>query len=160
MLNTSLYNSKYTALDKVERNTAFNGNYTFNALFGKEFVKLGKKKNKVFGFNGRLIYSGAKKIIPLLRNPDGSLAVNPSTNSYRDFGNAYNNGLDNLFQVNLSCSYKINRPKATHEFSIDIMNVLNGQAKVYEYYNAEVDGNVDYVKQLSLLPNFLYRVHF
>lgn len=160
MLNTSVYNSKYTALDNVERNTAFNGNYTFNALFGKEFVQLGKKKNKVFGFNGRLIYTGAKKIIPLLRNPDGSLAVNPATDSYRDFSNAYNNGLDNLFQVNLSCSYKINRPKATHEISIDVMNAFNGKARVYEYYDSKVEGNVDYVRQLSLLPNFLYRVHF
>lgn len=160
MLNTSLYNSKYTALDNIERNTAYNGNYTFNALFGKEFVNIGKKKNKVFGCNGRLIYTGAKKIIPLLRNPDGSLAVNPSTNSYRDFDNAYTNGLDNLFQVNISASYKINRPKATHEFSIDIINILNGQAKVNEFYDPEEVGNVGYVKQLNLLPNFLYRVHF
>ncbi len=160
MLNASLYNSKYTALDNIERNTAYNGNYTFNALFGKEFVKLGKKKNKIFGFNGRLIHSGAKKIIPLLRNPDGSLAVDPTTNSYRDFNKAYNDGLDDLFQVNLSCSYKINRPKATHEISIDIMNVLNGKARVHEFYNSNVEGNIDYVRQLSMLPNFLYRVYF
>ena len=160
MLNTSLYNSKYTSLDNIERNTAYNGNYTFNALFGKEFVKLGKKKNRIVGFNGRLIYSGAKKIIPLLRNADGSLAVDPANGRFRDLSNAYNSGLDDLFQVNFSASYKVNRPKATHEISIDIMNVLNGKARVYEFYNPRVSGNIDYVRQLSLLPNFLYRVYF
>ncbi len=158
--NASIYNSKYTALDNIERNTTFNGNYTFNVLFGKEFINIGRKKNKIFGFNGRIIYAGAKKIIPLLRDANGNLAVNPTTDSYRDFSKVYTNGLDDLFQVNFSCSYKINRPKATHEISLDIINVLNNQARVDEYYNPKVNGSVDYVRQLNLLPNFLYRVHF
>jgi len=37
LITGSLYDSKYTTNDKVERNTAFNGNYTINALFGVEF---------------------------------------------------------------------------------------------------------------------------
>lgn len=37
LFTTSLYDSKYKAMDGVKRNTRFNGNYTGNLLFGKEF---------------------------------------------------------------------------------------------------------------------------
>lgn len=160
MANASIYDSKYKSLENVERNTAFNGNYSFNALFGKEFTQLGKKKNKVFGFNTRLIYTGAKKIIPLLRDANGNARIDPVTNSVRDINRAYETGLDNLFQINAGISYKINRPKTTHEFSIDVINALNNKARVFEFYNPREDNNVGYSRQLSLLPNILYRVHF
>ena len=41
LFTASLYDSKYTASDGVERNTAFNGKYVFNLLFGKEW-KVGR----------------------------------------------------------------------------------------------------------------------
>ena len=37
LFTSSLYSSKYKGSDGIERNTAFNGNYVFNALAGKEF---------------------------------------------------------------------------------------------------------------------------
>ena len=160
MLNGSLFDSKYTSLENIERNTVYNSNFSMNALYGKEFVKLGKKKNKVIGLNGRINYTGAKRIIPLYRNANGQAIFNTATNSFRDISKAYENGLDNLFQVNFGASYKINRPKATHEFTLDIINLLNNKANVYEFYNPRFENNTGYVTQLSLLPNILYRVHF
>src|SRR4030095_12831253 len=38
MFSNSLYQSKYTAADGIERNTRFNGNYISNLVTGKEFV--------------------------------------------------------------------------------------------------------------------------
>ena len=45
LLTGSFYESKYTTIDGIERNTAFNGNYTLNGLFGVEF-NLDKNKKK------------------------------------------------------------------------------------------------------------------
>ena len=42
LLTGSFFESKYEGFDKVERNTAFNGNFVANGLFGKEW-KIGKK---------------------------------------------------------------------------------------------------------------------
>ena len=160
MLNGSLFDSKYKSLENIERNTTYNSGFSFNALYGKEFVNLGKKKNKVLGLNGRINYNGAKRIVPLYKNSEGVATRNPVTNSFRDFSRAYENGLDNLFQVNFGASYKINRPKATHEFTLDIINLFNNKAKIYEFYNPRFENNIGYARQLSLLPNILYRVHF
>ena len=41
LTTVSLFQSKYTGSDNIERNTAFNSNYVLNALAGKEF-NLGK----------------------------------------------------------------------------------------------------------------------
>ena len=43
LFTSSLYDSKYTASDGVERNTAFNGKYVLNILFGKEW-KVGSEE--------------------------------------------------------------------------------------------------------------------
>lgn len=42
MVNASVFNSTYTALDGIERNTAFNSNYLTNLLLGKEFYITGQ----------------------------------------------------------------------------------------------------------------------
>jgi hypothetical protein len=46
MLNATASISIYTALDEVERNTAFNGDYLLNILAGKEFSTRDKKTTK------------------------------------------------------------------------------------------------------------------
>ena len=55
MISGSIYDSRYTPTDGKEYNTTFNGNYIFNALYGKEWT-LGKKKNKTIGINSRFLY--------------------------------------------------------------------------------------------------------
>ncbi|WP_341225945.1 TonB-dependent receptor [uncultured Arcticibacterium sp.] len=160
MFTASVYNSKYKSLENIERNTRFNGNYAFNALVGKEFVQLGKKHNKTLALNAKFFYVGARKIIPLLRDEAGNLNVDRINDNYYDFTKAYQKGLDDVFQINASVSLKINKLKTTHEFAIDVMNVNNTQAKLYEYYDSDEPNNIGYGAPLSLLPNVIYRVYF
>ena len=49
LLNGSLLDSKYTPSDGIERNTAFNNKYVFNALTGKEF-SISVKNGGLFTF--------------------------------------------------------------------------------------------------------------
>jgi len=53
-----------------------------NVLAGKEFVKLGKKKNQTLAINAKMFYGGVKKIIPLLRDKKDNLAVDASNNKF------------------------------------------------------------------------------
>jgi hypothetical protein len=49
----SIFDSKYTASDGIERNTAFNGKFVFNSLAGKEF-RLSENSTLVFDAKGNL----------------------------------------------------------------------------------------------------------
>jgi hypothetical protein len=160
LINGSLYNSKYTALDGKERNTQYNGNYLVNVLAGKEFSELGKKKNRSITLNTKIFYGGGKRYIPLLRDNNGDLAVDPATNQYWDYNNAYEDRLQNIYQITLSATYKVNRPKATHEIFINLDNVTNAKGKITEFYDESQPNSIGYMKQFGFFPNLMYKASF
>jgi hypothetical protein len=160
LINASLYESKYKSLENVERNTQYNGNYLINILCGKEFQNLGKKKNQTLGLNAKVFFGGGQKVIPLLRDEQGKLAVNPTSNQYWDYDKAYQNGIDDVYQVTISASYKWNKPKATHELFLNIDNVTDTRSKLSEFYDESEPNSVGYTSQFGMFPNLMYRVHF
>lgn len=160
LVNGSLYQSKYTALDRIERNTRYNGDYLVNVLAGKEFVKLGKKNNQTLGLNAKVFFGGGPKIIPLLRDEQGNLAVDPENNQFWDYSQAYERDLEDAYLVTVSVSYKWNKPKATHELLLNIDNLTNSRAKISEFYDESEPGSIGYLTQFGTFPNLLYRVYF
>lgn len=160
LANGSIFDSKYKALEGVWRNTQYNGNYMINVLCGKEFKKLGKKQNKTLALNAKAFFSGGKRYIPLLRDAQGNVSVDPANDRYWDYKNAYNKRLDNIFQLNMSVSYKINIANATHEIFLDLLNLTDNQSRIFEYYDATQPSKIGYVKQFTFLPNLMYRVYF
>lgn len=160
LVNTSIYQSKFTPLDGIERNTKFASDYLINALFGKEINGLGRKNNQILGINTKIFWSGGRKIIPLLRNADGTLAVNPEKKLFYDLSKAYSVSLDPIFQANLSFSYKWNKKKVAHELFLNIDNLSNYQGKISEFYSETKEGKIGYLKQFGTFPNLLYRYYF
>lgn len=160
LATASLYQSKYTAADGKERNTTYNNNYAFNFLVGREFTQKGKKQNKTYGLNLKLFYVGPRKMIPLLRDAQGNLAVDTEKQNFFDYSKAYKYGLDPVFQSNISASLKINRAGLTHELAVDIINANNTQARISEYYDEREKSKINYVRPLALIPNLVYRVKF
>ncbi len=160
LANASIYDSKYTALDGIERNTRYNGSYLLNALFGYEFDGLGKKKNQTLNLNAKIFYGGGKRILSLLRDESGNLAVDPSQNLYWDYENAYENKIEDLHLIVLSASYKWNRKKTTHELNINLDNLTNTTGKISEFYDEREPEKIGYMKQFGMFPNVLYRVYF
>lgn len=159
LINGSLFDSKYKSLEGVERNTKFNSNFLLNVLCGKEFV-LGEKKNQTLTLNARILFGGGQRYIPLLRDAAGNLAVDHVNNRFWDYSKAYDNKLDNIFQLNLSVSYKFNTLNVTHEIFLDLPNITNRQGRLYEYYDVNKPNKIGYVTQMPLLPNLMYRVYF
>ena len=160
LVNGSVYQSKYKAQDGIERNTQYNGNYLANFLCGKEFTNLGKKDNQTLTLNAKVFFSGGRRILSLLRDTNGDLAVDPNTDSYWDYANAYKNKLDDIYSVNISASYKWNRKKATHELYLTIDNVTNSRRNISEYYDEREMDNVGNDVQFGIFPNLQYRVYF
>jgi len=160
LLNGSLFDSKYKSLEGVWRNTRYNNNYIVNILCGKEFKNLGKKQNQILALNTKILFEGGERYIPLLRDDQGNVAVEPQNDRYFDYSKAYNNKLDNIFRLNLSISYKFNKPRATHEIFLDLMNLTNNQARLVEYYDESKPGNIGYKTAFGFFPNLMYRVYF
>jgi hypothetical protein len=159
LINGSVFQSKYQSLEGKERNTAFADNYLVNVLFGKEFVHLGKKKNQTLALNGKVFFGGGKKHIPLLRNPNGTLAVSPSTGQFWDYDKAYNNNIDDIYQISVSASYKWNKTKTTHELYLVLDNLTNNLSRISEHFDDSKPNSIGYVKQMSFLPNLMYRIY-
>jgi hypothetical protein len=154
LLTSSIYESKYKSLENVWRNTRYNGNYSINLLAGKEFKIGNSQAKKVLGINGKVFYSGGLRYKPL----DIAASRNEHESVYDD-SRAWNDRIDDIFQANLCFTYRINRPKAGHEFILDIYNVTNAKGKTWEYYNEYTD-DIDYDRQFNIMPNIIYRVHF
>ncbi len=154
LITASLYNSEYKSLENKWRNTRFNGNYSLNVLMGKEFYLGNQPGKKVLSINTKFFINGGNRYTPLLLEE----SLNQDESVYDD-SKAYDDRLDHIFQMNLGISYRINRPKAGHEFLIDIMNVTNAQGRVGEYYD-EYNKKLEYDRQLNMLPNIMYRIHF
>jgi len=160
LINASLYESKYKSLEGVERNTQYNGNYLVNILFGKEFPNLGKKQNQTLGLNAKAFFGGGRKIIPLLRDEQGNLAVNADNNQFWDYKKAYNSDIADVYQIIVSASYKWNKRRATHELFLNLDNVTNNKGKLSEFYDESTPNKIGYVTQFGFFPNLMYRVYF
>jgi outer membrane receptor protein involved in Fe transport len=151
LLTGSLYSSKYKGSDGIERNTAFNGNYTFNVLAGKEWTI--KKKN-VFAFNLKVTYAGGKRYIPI----DIERSALAGETKF-DYTYAYEENLKDYFRTDVKLSYTVNKKKSTHEFSIDVDNIFNTK----NIWNRQFDPKSQQVKtqyQLGIFPVPQFRVTF
>ncbi|MEP1035472.1 TonB-dependent receptor [Ekhidna sp.] len=154
MLSTaSLYKSKYSGSDGVERSTQFDGGYIYNFLTGKEF-KVGKSGNNTLSFNGKFIFAGGKRQAPI--NITESLNEGRTVYSFQD---NYELKLNGYFRMDLGISYRKNRKKITSVISLDIQNVTQRENEFFRYYNVG-RRRVESDSQISFFPNLSYRIEF
>jgi hypothetical protein len=154
MITSSLYESKYTAKDGVERDSRFNANYSGNIVFGKEFILPSKKNNRTLAVNAKVSLLGGNRYTPI----DLNASILEGRTVYRQ-DEAYTMKRDDIFNLNLAVTYRVNRKKTTHEFKLDIQNLTNNKAIVGQYYNSNTQKIVDYY-QLSFIPNIMYIIKF
>lgn len=154
MLSTaSIYKSKYTGSDGVERSTQFDGGYIYNFLAGKEF-KVGKSGNNTISINGKFIFAGGKRQAPinLVRSRNEGRTV-------LAFEDNFALKLDGYFRMDMGISYRKNRKKTTSVISLDIQNVTQRSNEFFRFYNAG-RGRVQSDSQVSFFPNLSYRIEF
>lgn len=151
LFTASVYESKYTASDGVERNTAFNGNYTINFLAGKEWTI--RKKN-VLGFNFRIVTSGGKRYIPI----DFAKSEASGETEY-DYSQAYEKRQKDYFRTDVKISYRFNGKKVTHELALDVDNVFNTQ-NIWQRYYDRSSNSIKTEYQAGRFPIPLYRIFF
>lgn len=156
LLTTSLFDSRYTGSDGVERNTGFANNYVFNALFGKEWG-IGKDKRNALTFDTKFTTSGGRPYSPI--DLDATRA-NLGREAYVD-DRAYSKRYDAYLRLDVKFGVRINGKggRVSHQFFVDLQNVTNRENIFVERYNPVTD-RVSPVYQNGFFPDFMYRVQF
>lgn len=152
LLNNSFYESKYTALDGVERNTRFNGNYTTNFTAGKDIVSSNGKRT--IGANIKIIYAGGFRYSPIdfERSAQEGYTIIHEKDAFSLQNPAY-------FRTDIRLSIKWNRKNFTSTLSLDIQNVSNRQ-NIYNQYYDPFTGQIKNSYQTGIIPVINYKIEF
>lgn len=151
LFTVSLFESKYTGADGLERNTAFNSNKVFNLLGGKEF-NIGDKG--LLSFDIRTVWSGGRRFIPI--DLDSSRSADRAVYITEE---AYNERFEDYFRLDFRISFSIERKKMTHQWHLDIQNVTDRRNVFIREYDVITEEIVTSY-QLGLFPIVQYRVLF
>ncbi|MBI3143075.1 MAG: TonB-dependent receptor [Bacteroidetes bacterium] len=154
LATASVFESKYTPKDGVERNTPWNTNTMANLLGGKEWQLSPQKGSTVLGINAKLAFMGGIHVTPILLDESREQG-----RTVWDTKHLYQNKGDDVFQANASVYLRVNRHRVSHEFKIDVQNVTNNGAVVMQYYNPTT-GRIESGRQLPMLPNMVYTLQF
>lgn len=151
LFTTSIFDSRFEGSDGVERNTAFNGNYIFNLLGGKEFRL---NKNMTLGFDIKTTYAGGRRYTPI--NLEASRLFDTEI-LFED--QLYEEQHPNYFRLDFKTTFKYNGEKLNQEFSVDLQNITNQQNVFQSGYNRATE-NIGIVYQRGFFPNVQYKIYF
>lgn len=147
----SLFESKYKGSDGIERNTAFNGNYVFNFLAGKEIPI---KSNSAINLDIKFTYAGGKRYTPV----DLAASQLAHTTKYED-SKAFSMQFDPFLKADFKVGYRINQRKISQEWIFYIENFTNHNNILMQMYSKS-SNNVKNVNQLGFFPMMQYRLRF
>lgn len=138
LTTASLFQSRYTGSDGIERNTAFNTGHVFNALVGKEF-KLGRK-GSVLALNLKVSDVGGRYLTPidLQQSREQRKAVYITERAFTQKQPDY-------FRTDLKVAYRKEFKRSTLEMAIDLQNLTNHQNIFNQYYD---------VKKAKIITNY------
>ena len=151
LTTVSLFDSKYTGSDGIERNTAFNGNYIVNGLIGKEFTI---KERMIFALDFKVVYAGGNCYTPV----DLVASRDAGETKWNDNA-AFSKRFDAFFKANIRLSFRMNGKKVSHEYQFYIENFTNHKNVLYQTYSKSKDAVVN-TYQLGFFPMILYRMNF
>ena len=156
LFTSSIYSSKYTASDGIERNTAFNGKYVYNLLAGKEW-KVGTDHRNKISADIKFTNAGGRPYTPI----DLTASQTAGRQVVKNDSYAYTSQYTDYFRLDLKLGYTFNSgvKKLSQSVSLDLQNVTNHQNVFSQSYD---NGNksIKTTYQLGLFPNLVYKLQF
>lgn len=151
LMTTSLFESTYKGSDGIERNTAFNTNYVFNMLSGKEWIL---NDRFTLTLDGKITVSGGRPVTPVDLE-----ASNAAGFEIRDDSQAFSERLDDFLRFDLKFGLRANGKNLSQEFFVDLQNLTNRDNVFLQGYD-ENSGGISTTYQRGFFPNVFYRVYF
>ena len=147
----SLFESKYKGSDGIERNTAFNGNYVFNFLVGKEIPL---KNNSAINLDFKVTYAGGKRYTPV-----DLVASRASNVTKYDETMAFSKQFDPFLKADIKLGYRLNGKKISQEWIFYVENFTNHKNVLMQLFSRSTN-QVKNVNQLGVFPMMQYRLRF
>ncbi|MDG0973262.1 MAG: TonB-dependent receptor [Crocinitomicaceae bacterium] len=160
LFTTSLYESTYTGSNGKRFGTAFNGNYTFNLLGGKEFffqrtIKKGKKERvKSLLIDARVTLNGGQRYTPVHQDLSMQLGF-PIYEEERTNALQY----PDYFRADARIAFKVSTKKVTQEWAVDFRNITN-HANLFTQEFDVTTGEFKDTYQIGFLPIGQWRITF
>ncbi|MCX6304627.1 MAG: TonB-dependent receptor [Bacteroidetes bacterium] len=156
LLTGSWYQAKYEGSNGIERNTAFNGNFVYNFLGGKEF-KVGKAKRHSVSVDLKFSHAGGRYYTPV--DLEASRAAGKQV--YMGEAYAFSERYPDFYRLDIKAGFTYNSKKIrlSQTFYIDIQNVTGHQNVFAQQYNA-VTKQINTLYQIGFYPNFVYKIQF
>ncbi|MBN2570592.1 MAG: TonB-dependent receptor [Ignavibacteriales bacterium] len=151
MLTSSLFNSKYTGGDGVERNTRYNQNIVLNLLGGKEWQT---KKDNTFSLNGKFTILGGRRYAPI----DIDKSLSRQFVIYDD-SRIYEKKVPTNYYVDISMNYTINKLKSAHSIILQIKNLLLQKEFLGHAYNFRTN-SIEPYELTIMFPYISYKILF
>jgi hypothetical protein len=154
LFTTSLYDSKYKGSDGIERNSAFNGKYIFNALGGKEW-NIGRAGRNKISIDLKYTNAGGRAYTPIdLLKSNAMGREQKSTEEYSSF-------YENYYRIDFKVGYTLNsaNKNRSHTFSLDLQNVTNHKNIFSQNYDNKIQ-KINTKYQLGFFPNVVYKLQF
>jgi hypothetical protein len=150
MITGSLSDAQYKALDGEWHNTRFNMGTVANVLGGKEW---GVGKDRVIAAGIRYSLIGGQYRTPI------DLPASIAAGYEIEEGEPWSEKGDAVQKLDVVLSYRLGKKTASHEFKLDVQNVLNAETAVYRYFDRRT-GTIKDVPQLTMLPVLQYTLRF
>jgi hypothetical protein len=153
MMTGSFFDSKYRASNGEWYNTRYNVHFAANLVGGKEFA-MGRKKDDFLGLNIRLTWAGGMRDTPIDLEQSAIAGEAVYIQDQR-----YELSFEDYFRTDFGISFKMNRQRVSHTFSVDIQNLTNNQNVMYQYYDPE-HNSLETQYHLGIMPLVNYKIEF
>ncbi len=152
LFTSSLFDSKFKT-DGKWYNTAFNANYVFNLVGGKEFV-VGKKKTNRITSNAKFLWRGG------MRQPTIDLGKSQLTEqTVFNFDKPYSVKLPDYLRLDFSLGFRRNQKKWNWQVGLEVQNIINRNNVAAYLYNKETK-NIEFKKNIGIIPIFYIKAEF
>jgi hypothetical protein len=156
LFSTSVFDSKYTANDGIERNTRYNKNYIVNALIGKEW-QVGKSKNNLLSANLRLSYIGGNRI----ETVDSQQSINAQDIVYGEADGklAFAEKHKDAPILSFTISYRKNKAHYSSIWALQLLNATQTEEFETDIFNLKTQ-SVEQKFGKIMVPNLSYKIEF
>ena len=151
LITASVFESKYKGSDNIWRNTAFNNNYVFNILGGKEFLL---NKRSSFGIDTKIAWTGGQRYTPF----DFAASDAAGYVVFKE-DEAYSLQNDPYLRLDFKLSYNRNGRKSTQKWYVDLQNLTNRDNIYIRTLNPK-EGTTGVIYQIGFFPNINYMITF
>lgn len=151
LTTVSVFDSKYTGSDGIERNTLFNTNFVGNFLAGREFWF---NKKLALTLDTKITFAGGRRYTPILLEE----SIEEGETVY-DEDNFFESQYKNYFRPDLKIGIRHNAKKISQTFSVDLQNVMGAQNVFSEGFK-ESTNSIATTYQRGFFPDVRYQILF